>query len=288
MTIEEMLNKGKRMLKEAGIQEADLDAWYLLEFVTGVSRAMYFAMPDQTVSKEEQEQYEAYIEKRSSHIPLQHLTGEQQFMGLDFQVTQDVLIPRQDTEILVEEAISMIQGPQKILDVCTGSGCILLSILHYVKKEKKISLTGMGIDISEKALAIAEKNAKNLGIDASFMQSDLFENVTGKWNMIVSNPPYIRTEVIHTLQDEVKLHDPWIALDGKEDGLYFYKKIIEEAGEYLEKDGTLLFEIGHDQAEDVMGLLKEAGYSNVRAKKDLAGLDRVVIGVYDRKVSAKD
>lgn len=288
MTIEEMLNKGKRMLKEAGIQEADLDAWYLLEFVTGVSRAMYFAMPDQNVSKEEQEQYEAYIEKRSSHIPLQHLTGEQQFMGLDFQVTQDVLIPRQDTEILVEEAISMIQGPQKILDVCTGSGCILLSILHYVKKEKKISLTGMGIDISEKALAIAEKNAKNLGIDASFMQSDLFENVTGKWNMIVSNPPYIRTEVIHTLQDEVKLHDPWIALDGKEDGLYFYKKIIEEAGEYLEKDGTLLFEIGHDQAEDVMGLLKEAGYSNVRAKKDLAGLDRVVIGVYDRKVSAKD
>lgn len=288
MTIEEMLNKGKRMLKEAGIQEADLDAWYLLEFVTGVSRAMYFAMPDQNVSKEEQEQYEAYIEKRSSHIPLQHLTGEQQFMGLDFQVTQDVLIPRQDTEILVEEAISMIQGPQKILDVCTGSGCILLSILHYVKKEKKISLTGMGIDISEKALAIAEKNAKNLGIDASFMQSDLFENVTGKWNMIVSNPPYIRTEVIHTLQDEVKLHDPWIALDGKEDGLYFYKKIIEEAGEYLERDGTLLFEIGHDQAEDVMGLLKEAGYSNVRVKKDLAGLDRVVIGVYDRKVSAKD
>ncbi len=288
MTIEEMLNKGKRSLKEASIQEADLDAFYLLEHVTGISRAMYFAMPDRVVSKEEQQQYEAYIEKRKNHIPLQHLTGEQSFMGLDFCVTPDVLIPRQDTEILVEETISRIQQSQKILDVCTGSGCILLSVLHHVKQEKHISLTGMGIDISKKALDVARKNARNLGIEATFIQSDLFEKVVGKWNIIVSNPPYIRTEVIHTLQEEVRLHDPWIALDGKEDGLYFYKIIINEAKKYLEKEGVLLFEIGHDQAKDVSELLKEAGYTKIGVKKDLAGLDRVVFGVYDRKVSAKD
>ncbi len=288
MTIEEMLNKGKKILQEAHIQEADLDAFYLLEFVTGVSRGMYFAMPNKEVSREEVSQYEAYIKERSNYVPLQHLTGEQQFMGLDFSVTPDVLIPRQDTEILVEEALTRIQKPQKILDVCTGSGCILLSILHYAKQEKNISLAGMGVDISEKALDVAKKNAESLGIEVAFLQSDLFEKVDGKWDMIVSNPPYIRTEVIHTLQEEVRLHDPWIALDGKEDGLYFYKSIIKEAGKYLKDEGTLLFEIGHDQAKDVIELLKEAGYTKLGVKKDLAGLDRVVFGVYDRKVSAKD
>ncbi len=288
MTIEEALKNGTKILKQAGIEEADLDAWYLLEYVTNVSRAMYFALPSRSVSQEEQKKYDFYIEQRSMHIPLQHLTGEQQFMGLDFKVTPDVLIPRQDTEILVEEALSLINNPLKILDVCTGSGCILLSILRYAREEKKIQLDGMGIDISDKALDIAKKNAENLGIEATFVQSDLFQNVSGKWNMIVSNPPYIRTEVIHTLQEEVKLHDPWIALDGKEDGLYFYRKIIKEAGEYLEEGGNLLFEIGHDQGQDVKALFEEAGYSEVKVKKDLAGLDRVVIGVYDRKVSAKD
>ncbi len=288
MTIEEMFHKGRKALVEANIQEADLDAFYLLEYVTKVSRGMYFARPERQVSKEEQQRYETYIEKRKNHIPLQHLTGEQAFMGLDFQVTKDVLIPRQDTEILVEETLSRIHGPQKILDVCTGSGCVLLSILHYAEQEKHFSMTGMGIDISEKALEVAKKNAERLGIQATFMQSDLFEKVTGRWNMIVSNPPYIRTEVIKTLQEEVRLYDPWIALDGKEDGLYFYKTIVDEARNYLENEGTLMFEIGHDQAKDVMELLKDAGYKKIGVKKDLAGLDRVVFGVYDRKVSAKD
>ena len=287
MTMQQALQAGELKLTESGITEAKIDAWYLLEFVTGVSRAMYYAFPDKLLTDEQERKYTYYIEQRSLHIPLQHLTGEQEFMGLTFKVNEHVLIPRQDTETLVEEAVSLIESSMKekdkikVLDMCTGSGCILLSILKYAtRRDKKI--TGTGADISEEALKVARFNSENLGIDAQFIQSDLFEHVEGRFDVITSNPPYIRTEVIHSLQEEVKLHDPWIALDGKEDGLFFYRKIISSAGQHLQKGGFLIFEIGHDQGMEVSGLMEKAGFKDVRVKKDLPGLDRVVIGMYDR------
>lgn len=282
MTFREALNWGKEKLQHAGIPEYDLDAWLLLEHVSGLSRAMYFVRDREEMEESCQEQYEEAIRKRESRVPLQHITGVQEFMGYEFHVNEHVLIPRQDTEILVEEADRAADdtGAKRILDVCTGSGCILLSLLKMNENR-----TGTGSDLSEPALKIAEENRRLLEIPeerAAFVQSDLFERIEGTYDMIVSNPPYIRTEEIRKLQEEVRLHDPYGALDGKEDGLYFYRRIISEAGGYFEHQGTLLFEIGYDQAEDVKRLMEEAGYSQIYVKKDLAGLDRVVGGVYNK------
>ncbi|OUN70429.1 protein-(glutamine-N5) methyltransferase, release factor-specific [Drancourtella sp. An57] len=282
MTFREALNWGKEKLQHAGIPEYDLDAWLLLEHVSGLSRAMYFVRDREEMEESCREQYEEAIRKRESRVPLQHITGVQEFMGYEFHVNEHVLIPRQDTEILVEEADRAADdtGAKRILDVCTGSGCILLSLLKM--NENRI---GTGSDLSEPALKMAEENRRLLEIPeerAAFVQSDLFERIEGTYDMIVSNPPYIRTEEIRKLQEEVRLHDPYGALDGKEDGLYFYRRIISEAGGYFDHQGTLLFEIGYDQAEDVKRLMEEAGYSQIYVKKDLAGLDRVVGGVYNK------
>ena len=282
MTFREALNWGKEKLQHAGIPEYDLDAWLLLEHVSGLSRAMYFVRDREEMEESCREQYEEAIRKRESRVPLQHITGVQEFMGYEFHVNEHVLIPRQDTEILVEEADQAADdtGAKRILDVCTGSGCILLSLLKMNENR-----TGTGSDLSEPALKMAEENRRLLEIPeerAAFVQSDLFERIEGTYDMIVSNPPYIRTEEIRKLQEEVRLHDPYGALDGKEDGLYFYRRIISEAGGYFDHQGTLLFEIGYDQAEDVKRLMEEAGYSQIYVKKDLAGLDRVVGGVYNK------
>lgn len=302
MTMQEACQQGEKLLMQAGIPDARLDAWYLLEHITGVSRAMYYAKPDQELSEEQTGLYLDFIGRRAAHIPLQHLTGEQEFMGLTFHVNKHVLIPRQDTEAVVEEALRIIAarvafissgrkttGQEnksfRLLDMCTGSGCILLSLIHHAGMNKacgSLKISGTGLDISEEALKVARANAESLHIEAEFRQSDLFEAAKGRYELIVSNPPYIRTEEIEALQDEVKGHDPRIALDGKEDGLYFYRKITSEAGTYLEDGGSLVFEIGFDQGEDVSRLMQEAGFRNIMVKKDLAGLDRAVIGVYDR------
>ena len=283
MTLQEAWNKGSEVLEQAGIVEAKLDAWYLLEHVTKIGRAMYYADSQKVMSLEEEKQFLFYITERSKRIPLQHLTGVQEFMGLEFLVTEHVLIPRQDTESLVEQAIDILKTipsteEKEVLDMCTGSGCILLSILQYVKGPIK----GVGVDISGLALETAKKNADRLNLHADFLHSDLFDEVKGCYNMIVSNPPYIQTEVIQTLQEEVQFHDPYLALDGKEDGLYFYREIIAVAHQYLKQKGWLLFEIGFDQGEAVSRMMKDAGYQHVEVKKDLAGLDRIVLGMYDR------
>ena len=274
MTLKDAYEFGQTQLKMAKIAEATLDAWYLLEHVTGVNRAKYFLNENAQMSKNEESLYKEAILKRSNRIPLQHITGTQEFMGLTFSVNEHVLVPRQDTEILVESALEVAKEGMQILDMCTGSGCILLSLLKLQE-----GLTGLGVDISEEALKGAKENAKILGVDAAFLQSELFEQVEGKFDIIISNPPYIKTAVIEGLEDEVKLHDPWIALDGKEDGLCFYRKIIESAPKFLKKGGALYFEIGHDQGQEVKQLMEMAGFSNVTVKKDLAGLDRVVFGV---------
>lgn len=278
LTLQMIYKEGAETLEHAGIPDAKLDAWYLLEYVTGISRASYFGDPKREVPKEQAESYREVILRRAGHIPLQHITGEQEFMGYTFLVNPDVLIPRQDTETLTEEALKFTKPGMKVLDMCTGSGCILISLLKSCP-----GLKGTGCDISEKALKMARENGRRLQVEASWIQSDLFEQISERFDLIVSNPPYIRTGVIEELQEEVRLHDPWIALDGKEDGLYFYRRIIAESTGYIRDNGAMMFEIGHDQAEDVVRLMEEAGYTQIRVKKDLAGLDRVVTGRYNKE-----
>lgn len=281
LTLKQLYKVGTVKLAEEGIEGFSLDAWYLLEYVTGVSKAMYFAEPERAVSEENADRYIDCIRRRAAHIPLQHITGEQEFMGYPFCVNEHVLIPRQDTEILVEEAIQVMRPKMKVLDMCTGSGCIVLSILKMCREKYYMTdLQGIGADVSEEALKVARENGRRLGVPVTWIQSDLFAKIPEeeKYDVIVSNPPYIETAVIDTLQEEVRLHDPYIALDGKEDGLYFYRRIIYEAGKYLKTQGKLMFEIGCDQAEAVEELMKNAGYEQITVKKDLAGLDRVVYG----------
>ena len=275
LTLQQIYREGKETLERAGIAEAGLDAWYLLEYVTGISRASYYGDPGRVVTEEDLCRYRECIEKRAGHIPLQHITGEQEFMGLSFRVNDQVLIPRQDTETLVEEALKYAMPGMRVLDLCTGSGCILISLLHFCP-----GLTGVGSDISAEALKMARTNGQRLHVEdrAQWLCGDLFERVTGAFDLIVSNPPYIRSAEIEELQEEVRLYDPRIALDGAEDGLLFYRRIIEESKSYLKNGGRLLFEIGCDQGRDVAELLENAGYTEVSVKKDLAGLDRVAAG----------
>lgn len=273
MQYRELYRMGKDRLEKAGISEAELDARLLLEEVCGTDRNDLLVHGDREIPPKQQDCYVDLINRRQTHEPLQQIIGYQEFMGLKFMVTPDVLIPRQDTETLVEEVMRYLSDGMHILDMCTGSGCILLSLLRYSN-----DCEGTGCDLSKEALYVAEENAKALSSCADFVQSDLFENVTGKYEFIVSNPPYIRTDVIPTLMEEVKDYEPRCALDGGEDGLYFYRRIVGEAGEYLYPGGMLFFEIGCDQAEAVSSLMREAGFKEVTVCKDLAGLDRVVHG----------
>lgn len=276
MTFREAYAWGEAELREAGIDDANVDAWYLLEYVTGISRAMYFMKMMEQVPAEHEIKYREYIGTRKKHIPLQHITGVQEFMGFEFCVNEHVLVPRQDTEVLVESVLADLKPSADVLDMCVGSGCIILSLVKLGK-----DIIGTGVDISEKALEVAARNREKLGVSVKLIHSDLFENVEDKFDVIVSNPPYIRTSVIEELKEEVKFHDPFIALDGKEDGLYFYRRIVDESRKYLKKGGKLYFEIGHDQGDDVKGLMERAGFQSVSVKKDLAGLDRVVSGEYN-------
>ena len=277
MKYQECYMEGRTALQQAGIAEADLDARLLLEYICGTNRNDLLVHGDREVEAEKLTAYRTTIAKRSERIPLQHITGAQDFMGLEFRVNEHVLIPRQDTEILVEEVMRDIQDNSRILDMCTGSGCILISLLHYSNW-----CEGVCVDISKEALEVAAANGEALlTIEKrpTWLESNLFEAVEGKFDIIVSNPPYIRTEVIDTLMPEVRIHEPIRALDGTEDGLFFYRKIVLEAPGYLHKEGRLYFEIGHDQAEEVSKLMEKAGFSDIRVVKDYAGLDRVVCGI---------
>lgn len=285
-TLESLLKKGTTILKDNKLEEAGLDAWLLLEFKTGKNRAYYFAHGDEPVSDETAAEYLKLIGRRAGHIPVQQLTHQAFFMGYEFYVNENVLIPRQDTETLVEEALKCLDGVEKpeVLDMCTGSGCILISLL--LERE---DARGTGADVSPEALTVAKKNAGLLDVEdrADFVESDLFSapyffekggKEGGKYDILISNPPYIATEEIETLMEEVRLHDPRKALDGMEDGLYFYRKITAQAGNYLKPGGWLLYEIGCTQGEAVSEMLRNAGFEKVQVVKDLPGLDRVVMG----------
>lgn len=271
MKYAELYQQGVALLQTAGIEEAKLDARLLLEKICDTDRNTLLSHGDMEVTKEQETSFLQWVEQRAKHIPLQHITGEQEFMGLCFLVNEHVLIPRQDTEILVEEAMQHLHDGMRVLDMCTGSGCILLSLLKYSN-----DCTGLGVDISRAAIQTAEENARLLGIPAEFKESNLFEQVEGRFDLLVSNPPYIERGVIPTLMEEVREHDPMLALDGGEDGLDFYRRIITEAPEYLFRGGKILFEIGNEQAEAVSGLLAENGYTEIEVYKDYAGHDRVV------------
>ena len=284
MNYKEIYLWGRSELEKAGIMEFELDARLLLEFICHTNRNTLLVHGDRLVTGEEEKQYRDAISMRSSRIPLQHITGVQEFMGLEFKVNRHVLCPRQDTECLVEEVMRYLHDGNRILDMCTGSGCILLSLLHYSNH-----CSGVGADISEEALKVASENVKSIADmkrpnpwdekTVELIHSDLFSNVPKeKFDIIVSNPPYIASSVIPTLMEEVREHEPMSALDGMEDGLFFYRKIVAESRNYLTKEGMLFFEIGHDQGQAVSDMMREAGFLDVTVVKDFAGLDRVVYG----------
>lgn len=279
MTYEEALREGMKTLRAHEVPDEAVDAHLLLEHVTGMDRTRYFMRSRDEMPAEEREEYFRLIARRGERIPLQHLTGTQEFCGLEFRVSPDVLIPRQETELLVERSCSLLEDGEnvRVLDMCTGSGCIAVSIVHLLAGQGvRVSMTAS--DISEKALAVAGENARRNGAEITFTQGDLFENTEGPFDLIVSNPPYIRTDVIPSLMPEVRGHDPLQALDGGADGLYFYREITRRAPQYLKEGGWLLFEIGSDQAPDVTLLMEQAGFKSITVRRDLSGLERIVEG----------
>ena len=286
MNYKEIYLWGRSELEKAGISEYELDARLLLEHICHTNRNTLLVHGDREVAGEEEAKYREAIAVRRSRVPLQHITGVQEFMGLEFKVNKHVLCPRQDTECLVEEVMRYLHDGNRILDMCTGSGCILLSLLHYSNH-----CSGIGADISQEALKVAAENVANITAmkrpnpwdeeTVKLIHSDLFSKVPEeKFDIIVSNPPYIASAVIPTLMEEVREHEPMSALDGMEDGLFFYRKIVAESRDYLAKEGMLFFEIGHDQGQAVSDMMKEAGFWDVTVVKDFAGLDRVVYGSY--------
>ena len=281
MTYRQMLQSLQERFKEAGIEEFVSDAWILFSAASGLDRGHYLLDQREEMPAEERGRLEEFAEKRVQRIPVQHILGEQNFFGLPFYVNGDVLVPRQDTEILVEKALEKLKDGDRLLDLCTGSGCILISLLHEAE-EKEMKVKGFGLDLSEKALALAKKNAERNAVIfcSEWIKSDMFEKAEGKYDMILSNPPYIPTAEIEKLMPEVKDHDPRMALDGDRDGLKFYRILAKEAPAFLKEGGSLFLEIGAEQAEDVTALLAENAFKEVKVVKDLAGLDRVVCAVY--------
>lgn len=269
-TYRKLLQDAREFLNKAGIADADADAWYLLAHVFGINRADYLLYGQDECPNDKVLVYKSLLEKRAARIPLQYITGVQEFMGLEFEVDENVLIPRQDTEILVEEVLKVCVG-KSVLDLCTGSGCIILSLAKYGQVKRAV-----GSDISEKALQVAKRNAKKLNIDVTLVCSDLFENIRERFDIIVSNPPYIKTEEYFSLMPEVRDHEPKLALEAGNDGLLYYKRIIKDLPGFIKPGGYVFFEIGYDQGKAVAGLLQQAGFSDIYVKKDLSGLDRVV------------
>lgn len=281
VTRKEIREETARRLREAGIEEYEYETWVLLEWKLGVDRAEYFMDPDAEVPQEQWNDLDAALRKRERRIPLQYLMGSCEFMGYSFAVDERVLIPRQDTECLVELAVEQMRRspePCRVLDLCTGSGCIGVSV-KLLCPQAQVVLS----DVSEGALAVAGENARRLGAPVELVQGDLFENVQGTFDYILSNPPYIPSKVIDGLMPEVRDHEPRLALDGTEDGLHFYRRIVREATKRLRPGGRLLFEIGQEQGEALLSLLQEAGYEETAIRQDLAGLDRIAVGRWPGK-----
>jgi len=273
MKIKEILEYGKNnLIREDGYKLSKM----LLKHLLNVNDSYLLINSEEELNASVQEKFKEGIELLKAGMPLQYVTNIQEFMKLDFYVDKNVLIPQPDTEILVEEIINLLNDKIKkynILDLCTGSGAIGVSVAKYTD-----SFVTM-LDISDKALEIAKKNAVNNGVanECKFILSNMFESIEGKFDVIVSNPPYIRTKIISSLDKEVQ-NEPHLALDGGEDGLHFYRIIAENAYKYLNENGILALEIGYDQKDEVIDLLKSVGkYNDIYCKQDLAENDRVIV-----------
>lgn len=281
-TYRELYEEGRRVLEQAGLPDAALDARFLLEEVCGTNLQTLLVFPEKKVTEEEVNQYRAFIQRRKDREPTAMILGEWDFMGLTFRLNKSTLIPEQDTEVLVETALEELkrrglrEAPLRILDLCTGSGCILLSLLHELR-----NAGGLGTDLSEEALEAARENAVRLGLQerGTFRQGDLWEPVGDeRFDLIVSNPPYVPTEVIPTLEPEVRCGEPYAALDGGEDGLVFYRRIMREAAGHLKPSGIIIVESGFDEAPQIAALMQDQKLRGIRTVKDYGGLDRVVLG----------
>ncbi len=275
MKLRELFDEGSNILEENGIISPAVDAFYLLEYAAGVDRKTYLLNKEHQVASNIVQKYLEVIDIRANHVPYQYIIGTAQFMGFEIKVTPDVLIPRFDTEILCEIALKLIPENGKVLDMCTGSGCISLAV-----KCIRDDLHVFASDISEKALDISKKNALAYGADITFIQSDLFDlfDPDEKFDCIISNPPYVTDEEYDDLDPEVKEHEPSLALKGGVDGMDIYNRLIPDSVNYLKHGGWLTLEIGCLQSAEVEYLMTKNGFVNVMTKKDLADLDRVVIG----------
>ena len=265
------------ILQDNLVPSPETDALFLLQFVSGTDLTHFLLIADSEVPEEERERVMELALRRAQRIPLQHLTGTAPFMGRDFRVSPDVLIPRPDTEVLADEAVRILkkEAPRgRVLDLCTGSGILAVTLSLELP-----DLEVWASDLSKEALKIAGENAAALGADVHFTQGDLFAPLTGTFDMIVTNPPYIETDEIADLEAEVKDHDPFMALDGGPDGFLLIDRIIEEAPAFLKENGCLLMEIGCGQGEGTLSRLREHGYREARIIRDLAGLDRVAAAV---------
>lgn len=281
-TYRELYEEGRRILEQAGLPDAALDARFLLEEVCGTNLQTLLVFPEKKVTEEEVNQYRAFVQRRKDREPTAMILGEWDFMGLTFRLNKSTLIPEQDTEVLVETALEELkrrgpgEAPLRILDLCTGSGCILLSLLHELR-----NAGGLGTDLSEEALEAARENAVRLGLQerGTFRQGDLWEPVGDeRFDLIVSNPPYVPTDVIPTLEPEVRCGEPYAALDGGEDGLVFYRRILKEAAGHLKPSGIIIVESGFDEAAQIAALMQDQKLRGIRTVKDYGGLDRVVLG----------
>lgn len=284
MTWQALMKEELERLRQADIPEADSDIRLLAMDVAGCTYSTLILRMAEEVTEEQAQRLHAYVTERMTHKPCQYILGAQEFMGYEFATAEEVLIPRPETELLVEEACRIAENwkdtpdgrKRRVLDLCCGSGCIGISFSKLRHGRDLVELA----DISDAAIALTKKNRERLQADCAVIQTDLFMQIEGKYDMIVSNPPYIRTDEIPKLMAEVRDFEPHLALDGKADGLYFYDKIIREAREYLYEDGYILFEIGQDQLDAVRGLLVENGYTDIKGIKDYAGLDRIVTARY--------
>ena len=285
MRVAEVLKRATVRLGEAGIRSPQLDAELILSHLLGLERINLHIYPEREISREMCQKFWEKVEKREKRMPAQYIVNNQEFMGLDFWVEEGVLIPRPDTEILVEKVIEIYQdhyGGKKlqILDMGFGSGAIAISLGKYIEEAMVF-----GVDISPKAFELAERNALKHGVGdrVKFFQGDLFKglenaNLQRAFDLIVSNPPYIKADVLPTLGPEVRDYEPGLALDGGRDGLCFYRRILEGVGDFLNRDGWLAVEIGYDQGQAVKKMMADKGFANIGLVKDLAGLDRVVVG----------
>jgi len=274
----ELLELGKEKLRKSGVEEAALDAWYILEKVSGINRVEYFLHSEDEIDNNKVEEFLRLIERRSERIPLSYVIGTRDFMGFTFKVNENVLIPEQETELLVEAVIKYCKG-KTVLDMCTGSGCIAISISLLGEPDIVVAS-----DISDKALEVAKKNAELLKASkVKFVKGDLFENITGSFDIIVSNPPYIETHIIEKLEPEVRDYIPRLALDGDKDGLKFYKNITKKTIKYLNKNARIFYEIGYNQSEAVADILLENGFGEIKIIKDFSGLDRIVTATFDAR-----